>query len=90
MRFVPAWWPACIAVAVGACASDPAPEPVAEPEPAPAIVEKFLCSDYCPGPQKLYIRRVYDGVTDEAECEQLGGTPYSYYGWGKRTVCIAP
>jgi len=86
MRSVLVLLPPCVVLAAGGCASQPAPEQ----DPVPAIVEKFLCSDYCPGPEEQYIRRVYDGVTDEAECERLGGTPYSYVGWGKHTVCIAP
>ena len=54
---------------------------------APQIVEVFACSDYCPGPEEQYIKRVYDGVVDEEECRKLGGEPYTYVGWGQRTVC---
>lgn len=53
----------------------------------PKIVEVFACSDYCPGPEEEYIKRVYDGVTDEKECRELGGKLYMIAGWGKRTVC---
>ena len=53
----------------------------------PDIIEVFACSDYCPGPEEQYIRRVYEGVTDESECRELGGEPYTYLGWRERTVC---
>jgi hypothetical protein len=53
----------------------------------PEIVEVFACSDYCPGPEEKYMKRVYDGVTDEDECRKLGGRTYSFIGWGQRTVC---
>ena len=55
----------------------------------PAIVEVFACSDYCPGPEEQYVKHVYEGVSDEAECRALGGEPYTYYGWGEFTVCLA-
>lgn len=55
----------------------------------PAIVEVFACSDYCPGPEEQYMKRVYEGVSDEAECRALGGEPYTYHGWGQFTVCLA-
>lgn len=53
----------------------------------PRIVEVFACSDYCPGPEERYIKRVYEGVTDEEECRKLGGRLYVIAGWGKRTIC---
>ena len=68
---------------VTACASDPADRS----SNVPAIIEVFACSDYCPGLPKKYIKRVYDGVTDVEECRNLGGEPYTYSGWGHRTVC---
>jgi hypothetical protein len=54
---------------------------------APKIVEVFACSDYCPGPEEKYIKRVYDGVTDEEECRELGGKLFTVTGWGERTIC---
>ena len=72
-----------LSAAVAACALDPADK---ESE-VPDIVEVFACSDYCPGPEEKYIKRVYDGVTDEEECRNLGGKPYTYLGWGQYTVC---
>jgi hypothetical protein len=51
------------------------------------IVKVFACSDYCPGPEEKYIKRVYEGVTDVDECRKLGGKPYTYLGWGQRSVC---
>lgn len=74
-----------LSTAVTACASDP----VDGESEVPEIVEVFACSDYCPGPEEKYIKRVYDGVTDEDECRKLGGKPYTYIGWGQRTVCEA-
>ena len=71
------------AAALAACAKDTVDH---EPE-VPEIVEVFACSDYCPGPEEKYIKRVYEGVTDEEECRELGGKPYTYFGWGKFTVC---
>jgi hypothetical protein len=56
---------------------------------APRIVDHFACSDYCPGPRENYMIKIYEGVTDEAICKSLGGTIYTYYGWGKFTVCKA-
>jgi len=53
----------------------------------PNIIEVFACSDYCPGPEEQYMKRVYEGVTDEKECRELGGEPYTIVGWGKRTIC---
>ena len=71
------------AAATVACVS----EPDAESLDTPRIVEVFACSDYCPGPEEKYMKRVYEGVTDEAECRRLGGRLYTIVGWGKRTVC---
>ncbi len=56
----------------------------------PPIVEVFACSDYCPGPQKKYIKKVYEDVSSEGECRRLGGKPYTYFGWRKYTICLAP
>lgn len=53
----------------------------------PRIVEVFACSDYCPGPKEKYMKRVYEGVTDDEECRSLGGRLYTITGWGKRTIC---
>jgi hypothetical protein len=55
----------------------------------PNIVEVFACSDYCPGPEKKYLKKVYEGVNDEATCLKFGGKPYRYLGWGNYFVCIA-
>ena len=72
-----------LSAAVAACAGDP----VDGDSEVPEIVEVFACSDYCPGPEEKYIKRVYDGVTDEEECRKLGGRLYIFIGWGQRTVC---
>ena len=72
-------------VAIAACASGPVDDKLEIPE----IVEIFACSDYCPGREEKYIKRVYDGVTDEEECRRLGGRPYTFIGWGAYTVCEA-
>ena len=37
-----------------------------------------------------YLVKIFQGVTDEEECKQLGGTPSSYAGWGVFHICIAP
>lgn len=74
-----------VSVAIAACASGPVDDELEIPE----IVEVFACSDYCPGPKERYIKRVYDGVTDEEECRDLGGRPYTFIGWGRYTVCEA-
>ncbi|MFH0806429.1 MAG: hypothetical protein V1885_01760 [Candidatus Brennerbacteria bacterium] len=55
----------------------------------PRIIDHFACSDYCPKPAEEYTIKVYEGVTDETICKNLGGTIYTYYGWGKFTVCKA-
>ena len=68
---------------VTACATDPVDDGFEVPE----IVQVFACSDYCPGPEEKYLKRIYDGVTDEEECRKLGGKPYTYTGWVQRTVC---
>jgi hypothetical protein len=70
------------AVATG-CAGDP----VDNKTRVPNVVEVFACSDYCPGSEEQYIKQVYEGVTDEDECRELGGRPYTYVGWGERTIC---
>ncbi len=57
------------------------------PSPPPKIVEVFACSDLCPGHEKQYIKRVYEGVTDPEECAALRGSLYSYQGWKMYTVC---
>jgi len=69
--------------AVAACVGDTDTE---SPD-TPGIVEVFACSDYCPGPEEQYIKRVYEGVTDEEQCRKLGGELYTITGWGKRTIC---
>jgi hypothetical protein len=74
-----------LSVAAAGCAADPADGKSA----APKIVEVFACSDYCPGPEEDYVKHVYEGITDEAECRKLGGEPYTYVGWGQQTVCEA-
>ena len=73
-------------VALNGCSNGSVDETAELPE----IIEVFACSDYCPGPRENYIKRVYAGVTDEAECRKLGGYPYTYVGWGKRTICEVP
>jgi hypothetical protein len=72
-----------MSVAIGACAVGPEGDELKKLE----VVEVFACGDYCPGPEEKYIKRVYDGVTDEDECRKLGGRPYTYIGWGQHTVC---
>lgn len=72
-----------LAGATVACVSETA----TEPSDTPKIVAVFACSDYCPGPEEQYIKRVYDGVTDEEQCRKLGGKLYTITGWGKRTIC---
>jgi hypothetical protein len=74
-----------MSVTIAACANGPVDDELEIPE----IVEVFTCSDYCPGPEERYIKRVYDAVTDEEECRKLGGRPYTYIGWGEHTVCEA-
>lgn len=56
----------------------------------PAVVDYFACGDYCPGKREQYIKRVYEGIKDEAECATLGGTPYKFIGWGETKICLAP
>lgn len=75
-----------VAGAITACISETDTESLNTPK----IVEVFACSDYCPGPEEKYIKRVFDGVTDEDECRELGGNPYTVTGWGERTICEAP
>ncbi len=72
-------------VAIATCTSGPVDDELEIPE----IVEIFACSDYCPGPRERYMKRVYDGVTDEEECRKLGGRLYTFIGWGQHTVCEA-
>jgi hypothetical protein len=72
-----------LAGATVACVS----ETGTEPPDTPRIVEVFACSDYCPGPEEQYMKRVYEGVSNAAECRKLGGRLYTITGWGKRTVC---
>ncbi|MEL7185871.1 MAG: hypothetical protein AAFN50_05475 [Pseudomonadota bacterium] len=72
-----------LSIAATACAGDPVD---GEPE-LPKIVEVFACSDYCPGPEEKYMKRVYDGITDEVECRKLGGKPFTFIGWGQQTIC---
>jgi hypothetical protein len=72
-----------VAGATVACVS----ETDTEPSDTPRIVEVFACGDYCPGPEEQYIKRVYEGVTDEEECRKLRGKLYTIAGWGKRTIC---
>lgn len=55
----------------------------------PAIVEHFACGDNCPGSREQYIKMIYEGVSDEAECRSHGGEPYTYYGWLSTTICLA-
>jgi hypothetical protein len=68
---------------IAACINDAEKDRIETPQ----IVEVFACSDYCPGPEEKYIKRVYDGVTDEEECRSLGGHLYTFKGWGKHIVC---
>lgn len=72
-----------LAGATVACVS----ETITESLDTPRIVDVFACSDYCPGPEEKYMKRVYDGVTDEEACRKLGGRLYTIVGWGKRTIC---
>lgn len=52
----------------------------------PEIVEEYVCSDVC---SEKDIKKIYKGVTDDTFCRRIGGTPYTYYGWGKFTACLA-
>jgi hypothetical protein len=52
----------------------------------PKIVTGELCSDLCNGTD---IKRYYEGVSDSKMCKDIGGTPYTYYGWGEFTACLA-
>ena len=70
---------------LGACAGSHEDESLEKPQ----IVEVFACSDYCPGPEKKYMKKVYEGVNDEATCLKLRGKPYTYIGWGEYFVCLA-
>lgn len=55
----------------------------------PPVVDFFACGDYCPGPQEKYTVKVYQGVTDETQCQNLGGTPASFHGWTEVHYCLA-
>lgn len=55
----------------------------------PPIVEHFACGDYCPGPEEQYMKKVYEGINNELDCEAVGGTPYTYTGWGTVTICLS-
>ncbi|OIO18401.1 MAG: hypothetical protein COY69_02110 [Candidatus Magasanikbacteria bacterium CG_4_10_14_0_8_um_filter_32_14] len=55
----------------------------------PPIVDHFACGDYCPNPREQYMVKIYEGITDEAECQKIGGTPYSYRGWVEVHICLA-
>lgn len=55
----------------------------------PRVVEVFACSDYCPGPKEQYLKKVYEGIEDPESCEEVGGKPYVYFGWGSFFVCLA-
>jgi hypothetical protein len=54
-------------------------------QPTPAIVSVYACSDYCPGPEHVYRKRVYWGVYDKKQCRKLDGEPYTY---GLNWVCV--
>jgi len=58
-----------------------------ETENKPRIVDHFACSDNCPGPEEQYWVKIYEGVEDREECEKLGGTPLTYYGWSEYHIC---
>lgn len=55
----------------------------------PPTVDFFACGDYCPGPSEQYTVRVYQGISDETECRDLGGTPASFHGWTEVHYCLA-
>ena len=55
----------------------------------PAVVDFFACGDYCPGPPEQYTVKVYQDVTDETQCKDLGGTPANFQGWTKVHYCLA-
>ena len=74
-----------LSTVIVACAGDPVDAELEVPE----IVEIFACGDYCPGPEEKYLKRVYDGVTDEEECRKLGGKPYTWIDWRQKWVCEA-
>ena len=48
------------------------------------IVAQYVCSDLCHPNETIY---VYDGITDPAECESIGGQMYSHQGWELKIVC---
>lgn len=72
-----------ISLSLGGCAAND------KRHDKPPIVEVFACSDYCPGPEAQYLRKVYEGVADKAACEAIGGRPYVYIGWGSTFICLA-
>ena len=72
-----------LSTVIVACAGDPVDAELEVPE----IVEIFACGDYCPGPEEKYLKRVYDGVTNEVECRKLGGRLYTWIDWGQKWVC---
>ena len=51
----------------------------------PEIINVYACSEYCPGPDNIYRKNVYRGVSDERECQKLDGRLYSY---GTNWVCL--
>ena len=70
--------------------ANPTPTPVPAPNPTttkPLVVDYFACGDYCPGPREKYLIKVYQGITDSAECLKLGGTPGEFTGWGVSHYC---
>ena len=74
-----------LSITVSACAAGDSDGPPDKPR----IVEVFACSDYCPGPEEKYLRKVYDGIADRESCEAIGGKPYVYVGWGSTFICLA-
>lgn len=64
-----------------------APCPTAVPG-KPRIVETFACGDYCLGAPEKYLVKVYEGISDPADCQKIGGIPYKFYGWEESNICL--
>lgn len=79
------WLIVLVILWVSACAAGNEEQKASKPE----VIEIFACSDYCPGPRSKYMKKVYEGVSDEESCLKLGGKPYTYTGWGTYFACVA-
>lgn len=54
------------------------------PDEGITIVSQFVCSELCQGNESIY---VYEGVSDDARCKEIGGEMYSSKGWETLVVC---